>query len=224
MENNCLKIFDRVYLINLEKRKDRLAKCLEKNNANLSGLQNLEIVKAVEGQTLDFPNFNGSVGALGCNESHLNILKDAEKKGYSKIIILEDDFSFVKNFDELFVKGWESLPNDWDMLYLFASDYAPPKSYNENLLECSSTLTTVAYAVHSPIFSTLIKLLEKKKQPVDVVYGHLHFLINAYRFKKNVCEHDEGFSDVEDKNTVGSKRASIPKRAIAKVKYLIGKI
>ncbi len=220
MTSNCLNVFDRIYLINLEKRKDRLDKWLNENDFIISGLTNFEIVKAIDGKELPENEFwLANMGALGCLESHLNILKDVMEKGYQKVLIFEDDFKFDDNFEEIFKKGWDSLPSDWDMLYLYAGDYTPPLAYNEHLMKLSASLSTVAYAITAPSIPTFIHILERRNA-VDVVYAHLHFLINAFKFKNNICHHYDGFSDVINNYSKYHHKPNINERLIAKLKRI----
>ena len=133
---NCLATFDRIYLINLERRKDRLDKWFSDNGTFVSGLSNLEIFKAIDGKELPYHAlWENNMGFLGCLESHLSILKDVTEKGYQKVLIFEDDFIFDENFEYLFKKGWNTLPPNWDMLYLYAGDYTPAVPYNEYLFK-----------------------------------------------------------------------------------------
>jgi len=219
MSENCFDAFDRIYLINLERRKDRLATWFE-NNLLIRDNIKLEVFKAIDGKTRLSPNFNGTSGALGCLESHLSVLKDAKKNGYRRILVFEDDCKMISGFETLFSQGWRSLPENWDMLYLFANDHTSSIPLDEYISKCTASLSTVSYAVQLPILSTLIGLLEKRTQPVDVVYGHLHFLINAYRFSRNLVDHHSGYSDVEEKNTMGTQRVSLIKKIVSKVKHL----
>lgn len=221
---NCLNIFDRVYLINLERRKDRLDRWLTENDFIISDLSNFEIVKAIDGKELPENKYwAANMGALGCLETHLAILKDVMEKGYQKVLIFEDDFIFDEKFKEVFVKGWSSLPSHWDMLYLYASDYTPALPYTKPLLKVTSSLSSVAYAITYPIIPTCIHLMERRIHPVDVVYGHLHFLIDAFRFKENICHHYDGFSDIKNGFTDYHYKPGIKERIIAKLKRINAK-
>ncbi len=66
----------------------------------------------------DDPGQFPSIGARGCFMSHLGVLKNAKIKGYSNILILEDDANFAPGFlnsgekDAAILEG-----DDWDILY-----------------------------------------------------------------------------------------------------------
>lgn len=192
--------FDRVYLINLKKRADRLEKFSRDNQFIINGLTNLEIFEAVDGSNITDENWKLEKGALGCLESHLAVLKDAKANNYSSIVIFEDDFIFDKDFDKELNEGLNELSQHWDMLYLCVSQHiSEPIEFSSHLNKVTATLGTVAYILNSKSFDLLIKLLELKVREVDVIYAHMHFLINAYSFKKNICHHIDGFSDIQNK-------------------------
>lgn len=59
-------------------------------------------------------------GQMGCLLSHLSILQDGEKRGFDRILILEDDVNFVgdmKTVSSSITEVTECDP-DWDILYL----------------------------------------------------------------------------------------------------------
>ena len=114
--------FDKVYVLNLNRRKDRLKTSTKKLEyceieferfAAVDGsvLQNVWETFSSKKHTLANPNY------LACAISHLSIYRDALDNGYSKILIVEDDVSIRKNANEEFNNIIDSLP-DWELLYL----------------------------------------------------------------------------------------------------------
>lgn len=68
--------------------------------------------------------FIESLGAWGCLESFIYILRQILKKGYRRTIIFEDDVFFSVNFEEKFSEFINSIPRDeWKVLELGASEY-----------------------------------------------------------------------------------------------------
>jgi len=215
-----LSDFDQIYLINLKKRPDRLAKWTSDNNKIVEHLSNFQTFEGIDGEICINENWSFSKGALGCLESHLNIIIDAQKNHYSKIIVFEDDFIFDQNFIEKFSKGYSELPHNWHLLYLFSTDYNQPISFSENLSQCTASMGTVAYCLNSSIYDTLINLLKLRIKQVDVVYAHSHYLINAYKFKENICHHYDGYSDVINQMTTYHKKEGF----LIKIKYWLKKL
>lgn len=110
--------FDQIYVINLPYRKDRLQEVeaqLSKVGLSLSH----ERVTLFPAARPDNPGSFTSIGARGCYMSHLGVLKDAQQKAYSKILILEDDADISDSFLSLSQDQLDALlRGTWDMLYL----------------------------------------------------------------------------------------------------------
>jgi GR25 family glycosyltransferase involved in LPS biosynthesis len=98
--------FDKVVVINLDKRTDRLEKISKQ-------LDELGIVferfSAIDGTGKD-PITAGTM-------SHTQVW---EKYQGLKVLVLEDDALFVDNFNEKFAEVIQTLPSDWDIFYLGA--------------------------------------------------------------------------------------------------------
>jgi len=109
--------FDKIYVLNLNRRKDRL----ERIKQTLLRFQiEYEVFGATDGYVIDKiwssfnnPNFT-TPNYLACAISHLSIYNDAQANGYDKILILEDDVVVNKHLNRLS----EYLPEWTDVLYL----------------------------------------------------------------------------------------------------------
>jgi GR25 family glycosyltransferase involved in LPS biosynthesis len=133
---NILMIIDKIYVINLKKRKDRLLK-INMLFKELGGIfNNYERIEAVDGNNLSIIENNNltlktkylfnnptlfmdikSKGAIGCYYSHLKIWKDAIKNNYNNIIIFEDDVYTDMSLNEI-MDYINNLPSDYDIAYL----------------------------------------------------------------------------------------------------------
>jgi len=80
---------DKIYYINLDKRVDR--KCEIELELDRMGW------KAERYPAIYTPHS----GIVGCGYSHLNVLKMARDAGYKNVLILEDDFEFLVDKEEL---------------------------------------------------------------------------------------------------------------------------
>ena len=114
--------FDKVYLLNLNRRKDRLKTSTKKLEyceieferfAAIDGsvFQNIWETFNSKEHHLQNPNY------LACAISHLSIYQDALNNGYSKILIVEDDCCIRKNANAEFSALVDNLP-EWELLYL----------------------------------------------------------------------------------------------------------
>ena len=117
--------FDKIYILNLHKRVDR--KILIEKKLKFFEITNYEIFGGTDGSVLypiwkNFSKTNknfSNPNYLGCAISHLSIYEDALFKGYSRILILEDDFRIKRNFNEAFEYSIKQVPSDWNnLLYL----------------------------------------------------------------------------------------------------------
>ena len=78
----------KIYYINLDRRTDRREQMeTELTRMGLTG----ERYSAIEA--------NPSI--IGCCQSHLNVLKKAKDEGLANVLILEDDFIFIVDKNEL---------------------------------------------------------------------------------------------------------------------------
>ncbi len=127
------------YLINLEKRQDRLKNFIENIETYLQDIQ-IEKINAVDGSILDlnnvdlkkninpwnFKNLKEKTlrGVIGCCLSHLNCYKKIIESNDKYAIIFEDDCVFIKNKETNANNFLKNLPipenfgiiwlNDWD--------------------------------------------------------------------------------------------------------------
>jgi GR25 family glycosyltransferase involved in LPS biosynthesis len=219
-------LFEKIYLINLDRRKDRYDQFLKiSDKYNFS----FERVKAFDGHSLINENFsyeNKKIsfrknefykhepgnhfgienyhdryfkGAVGCLISHLEIIKTAEKNNYSSILLLEDDVAFSDDFEKKIEKLYNNFPKEWDMFYLSGSLIKEGEKFNY-YSELINSHTTHSYAVNSSVYKTLIKLLEKNIfiKPIDSCYVTIQESIRAYIAMPFLTYQSSGFSDIHN--------------------------
>jgi hypothetical protein len=110
-------LFERAYVINLERRTDRL----ESFFANLPQdwpFPYPRCYTAVDGDLSPPPRWwKATHGAWGCYKTHLNIIEKCLNLGIDSVLIMEDDAVCVDHFREKAERFCSHLPNDWEMLY-----------------------------------------------------------------------------------------------------------
>lgn len=136
------KIVDKVYVINLEKDKERL----EFISTQLKAL-NIEFQRfeAVDGSSIKNDlrltthcSSNCPDGLKGCAISHRTLWETMIENDYKNILILEDDAILNSNIDSELQLSWNTVPNDFDILYLGSTFYCGDTSlYNQ----CVTKLT-----------------------------------------------------------------------------------
>uniref|UniRef100_A0A914W2S2 Glycosyltransferase 25 family member n=1 Tax=Plectus sambesii TaxID=2011161 RepID=A0A914W2S2_9BILA len=128
--------FDQIYLINLARRPERLAKM--RQAFALLGIE-YQLWPAVDGRNLSedvlmargvrmMPNYEDpyfkrplKLGEIGCFLSHYDIWRDAKQNGYERVIVFEDDLRFHKYAAmqlEAMVADMDATELDWDLIYL----------------------------------------------------------------------------------------------------------
>jgi hypothetical protein len=193
--------FDKVYCINLDKRPDRLEnfkKEVEKYN-----LGEFERFSAYDADKIDLSKYPPiyRVGAIGLLLSNLDIIKDAKKNNYKKIIIIEDDCYFtdeILNIDSYF----ELLPKDWNLLYMGGNHVTiePPIKINDKVCKLHDTYTAHFVAINENMFDVIEKSLNSEYKPIDEIYVNLQKKYNVYSFTPAIALQKEGFSDIEKTN------------------------
>ena len=115
------RVCDKVFVINLDKDKERL-------NTFHSNMNNNQIkydrFKAVDGSKIqsddrltDYCNTFCTNGMKGCALSHRSIWDLMIKNNYKNVLVFEDDAVIDQNFDRDFHHIWNHLPKDFDIIY-----------------------------------------------------------------------------------------------------------
>jgi hypothetical protein len=112
------KEFDRVYVINLPRRTERLETFFQRIPTNFP-FRVPERYAAIDGGLASPPDWwKGGKGAWGCYKAHLRILEDCLSHEINSVLIFEDDAVCVEGFAEKVQEFWQHLPQDWEMVYL----------------------------------------------------------------------------------------------------------
>jgi GR25 family glycosyltransferase involved in LPS biosynthesis len=107
------------------------------------------------------------IGAIGCGESHLAVIKKARDLKLESVTIFEDDFQFLVSRDE-YDHIVSNLPSDYDIVML-SYNMRQCEPFNDMFGIVKECWTTSGYIVHSCIYDRLIETweegLEFLKQP-----------------------------------------------------------
>jgi GR25 family glycosyltransferase involved in LPS biosynthesis len=194
--------FDQVYVVNLARRKDRRDEMIRK----LTGLKiKAEFFPAEDGQSeenmREFKDYYNtpidpqkahemeirlkrkvmvSPGAWGILKTYRNLISEAQARDFDRILCLEDDVIFAKNFEEMFNRAIKLIPGNWKVLYLGASQHTweenidmitPQGAFNaDDHLHYYYPLNTdgaFALGLHSSIFSYLVTESDSMNCPLD---------------------------------------------------------
>ena len=166
-------VFDKIYLLNLKADTKKLNVMKKK-----LGMYNIkyDIFEAIDGKSIsNVPLLRyGNRGAVGTKQSQLAIVKDAIYRNYKKILILEDDIIFHKNFDENFNRQYENVLKvnpRWDLLYLgcsFKHKFQMPKDQNF-FISAKGAYGNFAVGIDSRVFSDIL-MSAKDRRPIDDIF------------------------------------------------------
>ena len=177
--------FDKVVVINLDKRTDRLEK----------------ITKQLDELGITFERFSAIDGTdkmpiLAGKDSHIQVWKDNLGK---RVLVLEDDAFFVDNFQERFDEVIQTLPEDWDVFYLGALlDKRTGKviKVNNDWYRQVVSTGTQAYCINPDIMQYCIDAIEVYDGYIDVGLRILAEDINAYITQPNLVTQYPSYSDL----------------------------
>jgi GR25 family glycosyltransferase involved in LPS biosynthesis len=182
--------FDKVVVINLDRRIDRMAKLAPQLEA--LGIT-YERHSAVDGFARNIsPIIAGTM-------SHVEVMK---KYSGQKVLILEDDALFVDDFNEKFTEVIQDLPKDWDVLYLGA---LVPKETGE-VTQVSNhwwrqvfTTGTHAYCIRPEMMDYFISKLDGFEWFIDVGLREFAQQYRPYIVQPNLVIQFPSFSDLRNK-------------------------
>lgn len=120
---------DQIWVINLERRKDRLQR-FKQNNALIA--DKIQVLKACDGRDLELTpqiarlfasnNFQWNKAKMACCLSHLKVWMQLlkEENDDATYLILEDDAVLLEGWHQTLLDAVVGghIPNDWDVVYL----------------------------------------------------------------------------------------------------------
>ena len=187
--------FDQIYCINLDRRLDRWV--VVKNKFKKLGLD-IKRISGVDGNLLSDDilkkYINRNKCEVGCMLTHYNIIEDAKKNNYKRILVFEDDILFIEDFHNKFNEKIKNISKDWVLLYLGATQHSIINEYYKDYYIPHVTDGTFAVAFDSSIYDEI--LLDKDIDfPID---GKLHRLQKKYNNKCFVLFPNLIIADVSD--------------------------
>ncbi len=139
---NFMDIFTDSYVINMERRKDRLTRFRDQSQL----MNTVKVWKGIDGRALKLspaiarlfrPNtFNWKKGVMGCSLSHLGLWNQLlkERNPDAKYLIFEDDARISSDFETQVKAAMQKAPADFDVLY-FGGCLPPNKAALQQLKE-----------------------------------------------------------------------------------------
>lgn len=178
---NPFNKFDKIFIINLDERKDRWSNVVKE--LQKMDIANYERFSAIKPMFNNIPSqyYNKLVsphkykvpyiiGSMGCKMSHYEIIKIAKQRNYSKILIFEDDISFKYDKEKTYELMNNVITRDWHMLYLSANHRSMPSLLDNDIYKVNEALCTHAYALHKNSFNYLLETMMNIGCEIDNYY------------------------------------------------------
>ena len=129
------------------------------------------------------------------------MIKDAKKKGYRKILILEGDVFIHLNIFEEFTKAFHKI-KDYKILYLGAGMWNKNIEIKKYYYLPNQTTGTFAIAFDSSIYDELIQLWEQILNPTDICLWEIHnkYPNKCYVLYPNLIICNLSESNIQDTN------------------------
>lgn len=180
---NLHDYFDRIVLVNLKRRSDRLASCRKELSEKGWPFRQPEIFQAIDGSIVPCPHaWKQGGGAWGCMASHRAILQSAIMDGVQNLLVLEDDLRLKKDFPQKVERFLQLVPSDADGLMLGGQHMAGPLKMKPGLVKCVNAQRTHAYSCKGRYLRELYATWCSPRSDVhcDWIMGPLHSSFNIY--------------------------------------------
>ena len=197
--NNKIDKIDKIFYINLEKRKDRRTQ-IENELQTYDLYDNAERIEAI---------YTPGQGILGCTKSHLKAIETAKERNYKNVLILEDDFYFIisKNeFKEEIEKFFDTVQSDYDVCMIsYLLQKQEPTQY-PHITKVLEGQTASGYIVNNRFYDKLIELYNWAIPLLDSTKEHWNYANDQcwkklqptakwYCLTKRCGKQRDGFSD-----------------------------
>jgi GR25 family glycosyltransferase involved in LPS biosynthesis len=186
--------FDRVVVINLDRRPDRMEKL---------GPQLDELGIEYDRFSAHDANELGIKPYVAGTWSHTTVWSRYRQiYGNIKILVLEDDALFCENFNEKFAEAMKTLPEDWDIFYLGAlldKTTGKVEKINDHWARQIISTGTQAYCINPKRLERFYKEVKDKEWYIDVELRVLAEQYNAYIAQPNLVTQFPSYSDLRER-------------------------
>ncbi len=137
------RVFDRVVVVNLLRRPDRLAAFYDQ-----PWTFHAEPFEAVDHEICTPPDtWREKPGGWACLRSHARVIEQALMDGVRSLLVLEDDALIKPDFAERVEDFFQAVPDDWEGVMLGGQHRTPPEAVSPGVVRVKNAVRTHAYAV-----------------------------------------------------------------------------
>ena len=205
--------FQRIYIINLPARIDRRREMEAQLESIGLGTGN-SVVTFFPAVRPDSAGGFPSIGARGCFSSHLEVLRDAARSGFERILILEDDVDFARDFALRIDSIIKRLRNEpWGIFYGGYQLWAPTENEDGGIVEIPSgdaVQTSHFVGFQAAVVRRLVVYLEQMltRPAGDPDGGPMH-VDGAYSWFRRQCHDVRTLAAVPEMGHQRSSRTDI---------------
>jgi hypothetical protein len=188
--------FDRVVVINLARRAERMARFNQLFQA--WPFKTPQRFEAIDGSQVPLPgDWPHGPGAWGCMLSHRAVLGSAIADGVSALFVLEDDAHPAADFNLRAPEFLANVPADWDCLMFGAQHLRAPIVVSPGIVRCVASHRTHAFALRGEMMPILLGFWNRfNTDHCDIVLSSLMRHFKAYAPDPFLIGQDAGESDV----------------------------
>lgn len=164
------QLFDRVVVISLRRRHERLAAFYKSLCDGGWVAEEPTLFDAVDGGsgTVPCPSYwKSGGGAYGCQQSHIQVLQRALMDGVKSLLVFEDDAVFQSDFTATLHRFMEAVPVNWECLMLGGQHMSNPVPVSDGIVRCTNTQRTHAYAVYGNAIRDLCQMWQGSRNHID---------------------------------------------------------
>lgn len=213
-------IYDKVYLMNLKRRPDRLDNFLD--HYKVSDMKHNKIIKfdAIDGSKLDVSkvpltelaraelqqlkttgfrtkHYQLTKGAIGCYLSHVKIWENILKNNYEITLVFEDDAQVPVDLNQKIHDEMRFIPTDWDII-LYGYICKKCMKYDQ-YNEVERFMLTHCYMIKK---EAIVKILKSNTlfpitQQIDALMSELSSIVNIYTVKEKLVKQFESRTDIQ---------------------------
>lgn len=169
-----ISYFDRITLINLKRRPDRLERFREQQAAHWP-LGEVVVFPAIDGDRVGVPkDCTQGGGAFGCRQSHVAVLEQALTDDVQRLLVFEDDAEWKPTFGERLQTFLEAVPSDWEQLMIGGQHHRGAVKISAQVVRVTGSQRTHCYAIRPPAMRALLNLWRSCTVHIDWTMADWH--------------------------------------------------
>lgn len=197
------EFFDKTYLINLDRRTDRLDRVRQRcekvgiSFERISAVDGTNLAREVAEAKSGIESCYWNIAALGLVLTFRNIIQDCITSNIKSVLILEDDVFFHDEINALVGQWMPLIPGDWETIYFGALHIEPFQPVNEYVGRMRKAYHTHCWALNHCVFEKCMEITSTLSDPLDVIVANeIHSRGKSYCFSSNLAYQEADHSDI----------------------------